>query len=129
MAQHDVEMIVLKQVASYLAMPIFLVDLDGNLLYFNEPAEAILGRRYDETGELPAEEWGTASSPVDDDGVPIPPEDLPLTKAVREHRPAHGKFHVTGLDGVHRHIEVTAFPLEGQSGRRLGSIAIFWEAI
>ena len=48
MAQHDVEMIVLKQVASYLAMPIFLVDLKGNLLYFHEPAEAILGRRYDD---------------------------------------------------------------------------------
>ena len=31
-------------------MPIFLVDTEGNLLYYNEPAEAILGRRFSETG-------------------------------------------------------------------------------
>jgi hypothetical protein len=31
-------------------------------------------------------------------------------------------------DGVWRKIEVTAFPVEGQGGRHLGAVAIFWEA-
>ena len=117
----------MKLVASYLAMPIFLVDPVGNLLYYNEPAEAILGRRYDETGEMPMEEWSTIFVPTDETGQPIAPEDLPLSLAVQHGRPAHGAFWIRGLDGVRHHVAVTAFPLVGQNDRNLGSVAIFWE--
>jgi hypothetical protein len=126
-AQHEVEMILMKLVASYLAMPIFLVDPAGSLMYYNEPAEAILGRRYDETGEMPIEEWSTIFVPTDDEGAVIPPETLPLARAVQEGHPDHGAFWIRGLDEVPRHISVTAFPLVGQNDRNLGSIAIFWE--
>ena len=63
--QQPVEVILLKQLASHLATPIFVVDPEGNLLYFNEPAEDILARRYDETGQLPVAEWSTIFTPVD----------------------------------------------------------------
>jgi PAS domain-containing protein len=56
MAQHAVEIILMRQLASYLAMPIMLFDPAGNLLFYNEPAEAILGRRFEEAGEIPLEE-------------------------------------------------------------------------
>jgi hypothetical protein len=124
---HEVELILTKQLASYLSMPIFLVDLAGNLLFYNEPAEQLLGSRYDETGEMPFEEWGTIFAPVDDEGVPIPPEGLPLAVAVQQGRPAHGTFTIKGLDGVPRNIAATAFPLVGQHDRALGAVAIFWE--
>jgi hypothetical protein len=127
MAQNQVEVILMKQVASYLATPIFVVDPMGNLLYYNEPAEVLLGRRYDETGEMPMQEWATIFVPTDDAGVPIPPEQLPLSIAVQHKRPAHGEMHITGLDGVDRHIVVTAFPIIGQSERDLGAVAVFWE--
>jgi PAS domain-containing protein len=125
-AQHPVELIVLKQVASYLATPIFLVDPEGNLLYYNEPAELILGKRFDESGEMPMEEWSTAFIPEDQDGSPLPPEEVPLAIATRERRPAHASIHITGLDGVRRPINVTAFPLIAQSGHNLGAVALFW---
>ena len=124
---YEVELILMKQVASYLAMAIFLVDPDGNLIFYNEPAEGLLGCRYDETGELPLEEWGTIFTPVDADGVAIPPEDLPLAIAVQQRRPAHGRFAIRGLDGIAHDISVTAFPLVGQHDRPLGSLAVFWE--
>jgi PAS domain-containing protein len=57
-AQREIELILTKRLASCLAMPIFLVDTVGTLIYFNESAEAILGRRYEETGDLRMEEWG-----------------------------------------------------------------------
>ena len=63
----------MKQVASYLAVPIFLVDPAGTLIFYNEPAEALLGRRYDETGEMPLEEWGTVFVPTDADGIGVGP--------------------------------------------------------
>ena len=124
---YEVELILLKQVASYLATPIFLVDLMGTLLYYNEPAEVLLGKRYDETGEMPLDEWGTIWSPTDRDGVPLPPEEVPLAIAVLYHRPAFGEVSITGLDGVRRDLSITAFPLVGQNDRHLGAIAIFWE--
>jgi PAS domain-containing protein len=125
--QHEVEVILVKQLASYLATPIFVVDPEGNLAYYNEPAEQLLGRRYDETGEMPMAEWGTIFIPRDVDGAPIPPDELPLGRALAHRRPSHGEMWITGLDGAIRHISVTALPLIGQQGRDLGAIAIFWE--
>jgi len=123
----DVEVILMKQVASYLAVPIFLVDPVGTLIFYNEPAEGLLGLRYDETGDMPLEEWATVFLPTDADGVPLPPEDLPLAVALAERRPAHGQMSITGLDGHRRHLAVTAFPLVGQHERELGAVALFWE--
>jgi PAS domain-containing protein len=127
MVGHEVELILMKQLASYLALPIFLVDPAGTLLYYNEPAESLLGERYDETGEMPLEEWGTVFAPTDRSGAPLAPEELPLAVAVQQGRPAHGQISITGLDGVARHLSITAFPLVGQSNRNLGAVAIFWE--
>ena len=79
---NDVELILMKQLASYLAMPIFLVDPAGTLLYYNEPAEALLGQRYDETGEMALDVWGKVFVPTDRDGTPLSPEELPLAVAV-----------------------------------------------
>ncbi len=127
MLQQPIELILMKQLAGYLTLPIFVVDADGNLLYYNEPAEAILGYRYEETGEMPLDEWGRIFSPTDEDGQPMAPEDLPLAMALRQPFPARGAFTLRGLDDVVRSIEVLAFPLDGQGGRRVGAAAIFWE--
>ncbi|HEY7268430.1 MAG TPA: PAS domain-containing protein [Dehalococcoidia bacterium] len=126
--QKAVEIILTRQLASYLAMPVFLVDPQGNLLYYNEPAEALLGHRYEESGELTADVWSTIWEARAEDGRPLAPEELPLMMALTNNSPAHRHMNITGLDGVPRHIEVTAFPLEGQGGRHLGAVAFFWEA-
>ena len=45
MAQREVELILVRQLASYLTTPFLVVDTKGTLLYFNEAAEPLLGRR------------------------------------------------------------------------------------
>ncbi len=127
MAQHAIELILMRQLAGGLATPIFIVDPRGDLLFYNEPAEAILGCRYEETGELAMEDWSTMFVPTDAAGRALPPEALPLVIAMSERRPAHRALWIEGLDGVQRHIEVTAFPLIGQASRMVGAVAIFWE--
>jgi PAS domain-containing protein len=127
MSQKEIEVILTRQLASYLAMPVFLVDTQGTLIFYNEPAEVILGRRFQETGETPVEEWSTVFKPTDEQGVPLPPEALPLVIAITKRRPSHSSFYIHGLDNVRRHIEVTALPLIGQANRHLGAVAIFWE--
>ncbi len=124
---HPIQIILTRQLAAYLSVPLFHVDPKGNLLFYNEPAEAILGRRFDETGAMPLEEWSTAFNRVDDEGQPIPPEDLPLMISLTEKRPAYKRMHMEGLDGVARHIEVTSIPITGLEGDLLGAVAFFWE--
>lgn len=127
MSQHEIEIILARHLAEHLAMPIFIVDPDGNLLFYNEPAEVILGYHYDETGTMPVDEWSSIFQPVDPDGEPLPAQDLPLVIAMERKHPAHKDFWIRGLDGNLRKLEVTAFPLVGQADRFLGAMAIFWE--
>ena len=123
-----IEMVLLKQVASYLAMPIFVVDADGALAYYNEPAEELLGHRYEEAGQLPLELWGPLWTPTDADGFPLPPDRLPLAIAVRERRPIQETLWIRGLDGVTRRITITAIPIHGSQAELLGGMAVFWES-
>jgi PAS domain-containing protein len=127
MTQQEIEIILARHLIEYLALPMFIVDPAGDMLFYNEPAEAVLGMRYSETGILPAAEWSTVFEPVDQNGNPLKPEDLPLVIATLKRRPAHSSFWIRGMDSVLRQIEVTAIPLSAQAGRFLGAVAIFWE--
>ena len=88
--QMAIELILGRQLISYLGVPMFLVDPRGDLLYYNEAAEAVLGIRFEETGRMLREEWSHVFSPTDADGNPIEPEDLPLVIALERGRPAEG---------------------------------------
>ena len=127
MSQHEIELILARNLSEHLATPIFIVDPAGDLLFYNEPAEVILGERFDETGPMPVGRWSTIFQPVDQDGKPLSPEELPLVVAMTTHHPAHKSFWIRGLDDALRQIAVTAFPLIGQADRYLGAVAIFWE--
>lgn len=124
---HPIQIILTRQLAGYLSVPLFLVDPKGNLLFYNEPAEAILGRRFEETGAMSAEEWSSAFTPLDEGGQPIPPEKLPLRITLAERRPAYRRLLIRGLDGVLRHLEVASIPIAGLQGEFLGAAALFWE--
>jgi len=124
---HPIEIILSRQLASYLSVPFFLVNPTGDLLFYNEAAESILGRRFEETGAMSAEEWSSAFTPVDDQGQRIMPENLPLMITLTEKRPTYKRLFIRGLDGVLRHIEVASFPIIGLQRDFLGAAALFWE--
>lgn len=128
MPQQAIELILMRQLATYLAVPVFLVGADEQLLYYNEAAEGLLGRPYSDAGQMTVQDLTTIFQGVDSKGAPLPWERQPIAIALREHRPAHSRIRFHALDGVMRDVEVTAFPLEGQGGRSLGAAAIFWEA-
>jgi len=123
----DIELILLRQWASYLTMPVFLCDHWGHLLFYNEAAEPLIGRRYDEAGEMPVSELAAIFETKREDGTPLTAAELPLAKALREGHPAHDRIRIKGLDKTWRTIEITAFPIEGQRERHLGAVALFWE--
>lgn len=126
MAQKDVGLILMRQLASGLAVPMFIADQNGDLLYFNEPAEVLLGRQFDEVGDMALEEQREMFALRDEQGNPLPPDQPPLVVALRERRPVHRRVWMRSLDGRDRAIEVTAFPLLGGGGHLIGVVAMFW---
>jgi PAS domain-containing protein len=126
-SQQDIEIILTRHWASHLTTPIFLVNPDGDLLYYNEAAESILGRRFSETGRMGASVWSIAFKMTDDDGFPLKQEEIPLNIALKECRPVHRTLWLVGLDKVRRHIKTTCLPLIGQADHFLGAVALFWE--
>ena len=127
MAQ-PIERILVRHLGSRLSVPLFLVDTEGTLVFYNEAAEGLLGRRFEEAGEMTFDTWTTAFAVRDDSGQLIEIDEIALVKALRKGRPAYSRFDITGLDGAVRTLEVAAFPLTGQGGVRLGAVALFWEA-
>jgi PAS domain-containing protein len=124
-----IQMILIRQLAGYLSVPLFLVDPKGDLLFYNEPAEVILGLRFEETGAMPAATWAKAFTPVDDERRPVPPEELPLMISLTSRRPAYKRFGIHGMNGVERQIEVASIPIVGLQGEFLGAAALFWEIV
>lgn len=128
MSKRPFEMILLRQLAGHLSLPVLLADTAGNLIFYNEGAEQVLGRRFEESGELPASEWEALFVPRDDRGGELPSEALPLTIALRTRRPSHMPFEIRGLDGVLRHIQATAVPVVGLDGALHGAAIFIWES-
>ena len=109
-----------------LALPALLTDPDGGLLFFNEAAGELLGRSFEEIGRLPREVWAQRFGPFDDEGRPLATDHLPLANALREGRPAQGRFHVRlASDGELRQIEVSAIPLLEPDNYE-GALVVFW---
>ena len=127
MSSREIEVILSRQWADSLSTAVFIVDPEGNLIFYNERAEALLGMRYDETGVMPVSEWSSIFTPKDDEGYVLPAEDLPLVETLTDRRPAHGEFWIRSLKGVDYKISVTSFPIMGRPNRFLGAIAIFWK--
>ena len=120
-------MILLRQLASYLNIAIWLMDDGGNLVYYNEPAEGLLGAQFDDMGPVHAEDLASLFRVTDVDGNPLEDKDLPVVSALIEQQPTHGRVHFCGLDGRWHDVEIAALPLVGTGQRFLGVFVTFWE--
>jgi PAS domain-containing protein len=123
----EIEVILARHLASCLAMPIFIVDEKGDLVFYNEPAELILGQRFEEAGEVKIDEWTQIIITTDLEGQELPYEKRPLIMALQNHQPSSREIILNAFDNIPRHISITAIPIIGQADRFLGAIAIFWE--
>jgi PAS domain-containing protein len=123
--QKPLELILARNLMSALSTPAVLVDEGGVLVFYNEAAGLLLGKRFEELGRVGVDEWGSMFGPFDAGGAPIPYDALPLVKAVREGRPAHAELVVRSSDGASHAVEASAFPILTAHGSQ-GAIAVFW---
>jgi PAS domain-containing protein len=125
--QKDLLLILARDMASRLATPMFVVDAGGTLVFYNEAAEAVLGRTFSDAGEMHVDEWASAFSPADPDGGPLELRDLPLGIALFDGRPEHRDVRILAADETERYISITAIPLLAHQGEVVGAVALFWD--
>ena len=124
--QKQLVLILARAFASNLSTPTLLVDTRGYLVYYNEAAELVVGRRFAETGELPIDEWLEPFAQRTSTGDRLPREQQPTWIALNERQPGHSRYTVTSTDGVEREVDVSAFPLFAQADEFVGAIVLFW---
>jgi PAS domain-containing protein len=124
--QKHLILILARELASNLATPTLIADAGGQVVFYNEAAEDVLGRSFAETGEIALDEFGASFAPRTEGDVPIPAEERPPGIAFDERRPAHQQYWITSRDGVRRQVSVTAFPLFANAEEFVGIVVIFW---
>jgi len=122
-----VELILLRQLARRLPMPVALVDADSLVVYLNPPTERLLGLELAVVEGWPYRRVHDMLDYRHADGSPMAYDDRPLAAALHDRRPRQMSFILRGADGVPHRVEATAIPLESQGGALLGAMSFFWE--
>ncbi len=124
--QKHLTLILAREFASNLSTPTLITDADGNLVFYNEAAEGVIGHRFSEMSDIALDDWIAAFNPRTLESEPLAPEERPGRVALEQRRPSHLRYLVTSADGVEREIEVTAFPLFAHTDEFVGVVVIFW---
>ena len=119
----DVSMLLARNLLAAIETPGFLVNHQGEMTFFNEAAGILIGHHFQESGRLTREEWNDIG-PLDPDGRPMASDQLPLTIALREGRPAFGRFRIANDQGDLVTVDVSAMPVQGHAGF-LGAMVSF----
>jgi PAS domain-containing protein len=125
--QKPIELILARSLLDALSTPGCLIGLDGTLVYYNEAVGKLAGMSFEETGAMPAADWGETFGPFDDAGQRIPFDEHPLVVAVRAGRAGHFVQHFRTAAGSHFEVAVSAIPLVGATGFE-GAVVFFWPA-
>jgi PAS domain-containing protein len=124
-AQKPLELILARNLLASISTPAFLVAEHGELLFYNDAAAAMLGRRFEEKGVMAPEDWTAEFGPFGADEQPIPYGANPATVALRNNQPFHGNFRICAAGGIRRDIAASAIPIVGAGGAS-GGMVIFW---
>jgi PAS domain-containing protein len=124
-SQRPIELILARNLLSSLSTPAFLASGPGEIIFYNEAAGAILGRRFEETGRMSPEEWTSMFGPFAEDGQPMPLEQQPLTMALRANRAGHAVYRIRSRSGAEHKIEASGLPIVGIDGFQ-GAMVFFW---
>jgi len=122
--EQPLELILARNLISIVSLAAILVDVNGDIVFFNDAAAELIGSPFEEIGTLSREEWNQRFGPFDERGAPVPTGELPVAIALREGRPAYGRFHVRG-DRNLLEVEAGAIPLVGPAGYQ-GAVVVFW---
>jgi PAS domain-containing protein len=126
-SQRPLELILARNLLSSLRTPAFLANAPGDIVFYNDAAGTLLGRRFEETGAMSADRWVADFGPIDEHGDPVPVGEQQLTHALRANRAAHVRVRIRAIGGTVHEIEATGVPIIGADGFQ-GAMVFFWAA-
>lgn len=109
------ELILARNLVSSLELAAVLLDAEQSILFYNDAAAELAGARFEETGPMSRADWQARFGPLSAEGAPVPVDELPLTGALREGRPAHARLRFR-LGGRELEVESSGLPLAGPGG-------------
>jgi len=124
-SQRPLELILARNMLSSLSTPGVLVTQNADIVFYNEAAGALLGRRFEDIGPTSAGDWLANFGPRDEEGKPIPFEQQPLFAPLRAGRPAHARVLIATADGANHQVETSGLPIIGTDGFK-GALIFFW---
>ena len=124
-SQRPLELILARNMLSSLSTPGVLVTHDADIVFYNEAAGALLGRRFEDIGPVSASHWMEIFGPRDEQGEPLPFERQPLLAPLRAGRPAHARVLIAAADGANHQVETSGLPIIGTDGFQ-GALIFFW---
>lgn len=125
-SQKPLELILARNLLTSISTPSFLVDGVGTMIFYNEAAAALLGRSFEEAGQMSAEEWLATFGPFSREGEPVDLDEISLTQAIQDGQPAHGSFRIRAARGEEETVEAAAFPLVASANGTSGAMIMFW---
>ena len=72
MAQKHLILILARELASNLATPTLIADAEGNVVFYNEAAEAVIGGPFSEMGEMGIDDLAESYAPRNPEGERLP---------------------------------------------------------
>ncbi len=113
----------LQSILDSIGDAIVVIDREGQLMHINPAANAVFG---DRVADLTPQASTDAPLLLSADGAPCPPDDLPLTVALRGEALDGAEFLLASPDSAtERWLSVTARPLHDANGDISGAVAVF----
>jgi PAS domain-containing protein len=121
--QQPLELILARNLVQNISTPALVADREGALVFYNEAAGEIIGRRFEESGQLSQEQWRAALSPPDGKATAENADTLSLGLAGSG--ATHGRFHIRAYDDREVEVEASAIPLTSDADLQ-GTLVAFW---
>jgi PAS domain-containing protein len=125
MPNQDIEFILARQLSEYLTSPIAIVDHNGRMIYYNESAEFIIGRKYNESGEVEPRDWDERFYEDEGHGKTIKLLDLPFLKVLSGRSIVQDDYWMRNFEEIEQKVRVICIPLVGMAQRELGALVFF----
>ena len=112
----------LDAVLDQMADGVIIADAEGRIRRVNPAAARMHGRA---VTDIAPEDWSRSYDLLRTDGEPYPPEELALTRALRDGEVVEGEeWIVRRPDGTQVRLLGSAAPLRDHRGRRLGAVLV-----
>jgi predicted ATPase/class 3 adenylate cyclase len=115
-----------RELASNLPTPMFMLDGNGMMVFYNDATADVLGKPFAEVGMIGAAEFGGSLDLATLDGQPLRRRDTPAGVAFFQRRPIHQTLRATSYNGHRSAYDATAHPLYGPAGEWEGIVCVFW---